>query len=295
MAMANESMEQVGVVDPKAERKRLNDEKKKLKQEQKAQKKEAKRRAKELALEEAGLQDDEEGGGFSAFIVTAVIIIVWLGILALLIKMDVGGFGSNVLAPVISDVPVLNKILPKSTETEVEDGESYGGYTNLKDAVDQIERLELQLEQAQSNINVDSEEIAQLKAEVERLSTFEANQIEFQRIKNQFYQEVVYAEKGPGAEEYARYYETMDPETAQNLYKEVVAEEAVSEEIKDYAQAYSEMKPAEAAAIFEEMTNNLDLAARILGVMEPDDRGAILGKMDPEIAARITKIMDPDT
>lgn len=293
--MANESMERTGTLDPKAERKRLSDEKKKLKQEQKAQKKEAKRRAKELALEEAGLQDDEEGGGFSAFIVTAVIIIVWLGILALLIKMDVGGFGSNVLAPVISDVPVLNKILPKSTETEVSDGESYGGYTNLKEAVDQIERLELQLEQAQSNMNVDSEEIAQLKAEVERLSTFEANQIEFQRIKNQFYQEVVYAEKGPGAEEYARYYESMDPETAQNLYKEVVAEEAVSQEIKDYAQAYSEMKPAEAARIFEEMTNNLDLAARILGVMEPDDRGAILGKMDPEIAARITKIMDPDT
>lgn len=293
--MANESMERTGTLDPKAERKRLSDEKKKLKQEQKAQKKEAKRRAKELALEEAGLQDDEEGGGFSAFIVTAVIIIVWLGILALLIKMDVGGFGSNVLAPVISDVPVLNKILPKSTETEVSDGESYGGYTNLKEAVDQIERLELQLEQAQSNMNVDSEEIAQLKAEVERLSTFEANQIEFQRIKNQFYQEVVYAEKGPGAEEYARYYESMDPETAQNLYKEVVAEEAVSQEIKDYAQAYSEMKPAEAARIFEEMTNNLDLAARILGVMEPDDRGKILGKMDPEIAARITKIMDPDT
>lgn len=295
MAMANESMEQVGVLDPKAERKRLNEEKKKLKREQKEQKKEAKRKAKELALEEAGLQDDEEGGGFSAFIVTAVIIIVWLGILALLIKLDVGGFGSNVLAPVISDVPVLNKILPKSTETEVSDGESYGGYTNLKEAVDQIERLELQLEQAQSNINVDSEEIAQLKAEVERLSTFEANQIEFQRIKNQFYQEVVYAEKGPGAEEYARYYETMDPETAQNLYKEVIAEEAVSKEIEDYAQAYSEMKPAEAAAIFEEMTNNLDLAARILGVMEPDDRGKILGKMDPEIAARITKIMDPDS
>lgn len=293
--MANENMEQVGTLDPKAERKRLNEEKKKLKQEQKEQKKEAKRRAKELALEEAGLEDDEEGGGFSVFIVTTVIIIVWLGILALLIKLDVGGFGSNVLAPIISDVPVLNKILPKSTETEVIDGESYGGYTNLRDAVEQIEKLELQLEQAQSNLNSDSEEISQLKAEVERLSTFEANQIEFQRIKNEFYQEVVYAEKGPGAEEYARYYETMDPETAQSLYKEVIAKEEESEEVKDYAQAYSEMKPKEAAAIFEEMTGNLDLAARILGVMEPDDRGAILGAMDPEIAAKITKIMDPES
>ena len=75
----------------------------------------------------------------------------------------------------------------------------------------------------------------------------------------------------------------------------MIAEDKESEEVLNYAKAYSEMKPKEAAAIFEEMTNNLDLAARILGVMEPDDRGAILGAMDPEIAARITKIMDPES
>lgn len=293
--MANENLEQQITVDPKAERKRLNEEKKKLKQEQKAQKKEAKKRAKELALEEANIADEDEGSTISVVIVTAIIIVVWLGILALLIKLDVGGFGSNVLAPILNDVPVLNKILPETEETEVSVGESYGGYNSLRDAVNQIERLELQLAQAQSNLDTDAEEIAKLKAEVERLSTFERNQIEFQRIKNEFYEEVVYAENGPGAEAYARYYEAMDPETAQNLYKEVIAEEKESEEVQNYAQAYSEMKPKEAAAIFEEMTNNLDLAARILGVMEPDDRGAILGAMDPEIAARITKIMDPES
>lgn len=293
--MANENLEQQVSVDPKAERKRLNEEKKKLKQEQKNQKKEAKKRAKELALEEANIVDEDEGSTISVVIVTAVIIIVWLGILALLIKLDVGGFGSNVLAPILGDVPVLNKILPKTEETEVSVGESYGGYSSLKDAVDQIERLELQLAQAQSNLDADAEEIAKLKAEVERLSTFERNQIEFQRIKNEFYEEVVYAENGPGAEAYARYYESMDPETAQNLYKEVVAEERETQEVQNYAQAYSEMKPKQAAAIFEKMTNNLDLAARILGVMEPDDRGKILGAMDPEIAARITKIMDPES
>ncbi len=293
--MANENLEQQVSLDPKAERKRLNEEKKKLKQEQKAQKKEAKKRAKELALEEANIVDEDEGSTISVVIVTAVIIIVWLGILALLIKLDVGGFGSNVLAPILGDVPVLNKILPETEETEVSVGESYGGYNSLRDAVDQIERLELQLAQAQSNLDADAEEIAKLKAEIERLSTFERNQIEFQRIKNEFYEEVVYAENGPGAEAYARYYESMDPETAQNLYKEVITEERESEEVENYAQAYSEMKPKEAAAIFEKMTNNLDLAARILGVMEPDDRGKILGAMDPEIAARITKIMDPES
>jgi flagellar motility protein MotE (MotC chaperone) len=43
------------------------------------------------------------------------------------------------------------------------------------------------------------------------------------------------------------------------------------------------------------MTNNLDLAARILKVMSADDRGAILGAMNSEVAAKITKIMDPES
>ncbi len=282
-------------IDVKAERKRLSEEKKKLKQEQKAQQKEAKARAKELAKEEASLDDEDEGGTASVIFVTLIIILVWLAILALLIKLDVGGFGSSVVAPLIKDVPILNRILPASEETETNVEGAYGGYTSLKDAVDDVERLKLQLEQAKSNTSADSEEIAKLKAEIERLSTFEKNQIEFQRIKNEFYEEVVYSDKGPGPEEYTKYYESMDPETAQNLYKEVVKEKAVSDEIKNYAQAYSEMKPKQAAAIFEKMTNNLALAAKILGVMEPDDRGKILGAMDSQIAAQITKIMDPDS
>lgn len=283
------------VIDTKAEKKRLKAEKKKLKQEQKNQRKEARQRAKELALEEANLSDDEESGGFSVFLVTAIIILVWLGIIGLLIKLDVGGFGSQVLAPVLSDVPVLNKILPESEETESTTGEDYGGYSNLKDAVNDVEALKVQLESAQATVNADAEKITELQNEVTRLKTFEDKQLEFQRIKNEFYEEVVYAEKGPGADEYIKYYESMDPETAENLYKEVVKKEAVSDEIKEYAQAYSEMKPKQAAAIFEGMTDNLDLVAKILGVMEPDDRGAILGVMDSTVAAKITKIMDPDS
>ena len=153
----------------------------------------------------------------------------------------------------------------------------------------------MQLESAQATVNADAEKITELQNEVTRLKTFEDKQLEFQRIKNEFYEEVVYAEKGPGADEYIKYYESMDPETAENLYKEVVKKEAVSDEIKEYAQAYSEMKPKQAAAIFEGMTDNLDLVAKILGVMEPDDRGAILGVMDSTVAAKITKIMDPDS
>lgn len=283
-------------LDTKAERKKLSEERKKIKAEQKAQRKEAKQRARELAQQEAALEDDEEeGGGFSVVLVTILIVIIWLAILALLIKLDVGGFGSGVLSPVLKDVPVINKILPGDSVTETTEEEAYGGYSSLKEAVDTLKTVELELERAQSQNQSDTTKIAELQAEIERLKTFEEKQVEFERIKNEFYEEVIYAENGPGAEEYQKYYESIDPTTAEYLYKQVVQQLEEDAAIEDYAKAYSEMKPKNAAAIFEKMTNNLNLVARILGEMSADDRGAILAAMDPEIAARVTKIMDPES
>lgn len=281
--------------DTKAEKKKLNDERKQLKSEQKAQRKEAKKRAKEIAAQEAALVEDEDTGGVSVVLVTVLIVIIWLAILALLIKLDVGRFGSEVLSPVLKNVPVVNMILPGDSITETTDGEAYGGYTSLKEAVDTIRELELELERAQSKTQTDSTEIAEMQAEIERLKTFEDKQVDFEKIKNQFYEEVIYAENGPGAEAYVAYYESMDPVTAEYWYKEVTEQLQEEQEIQEYAQAYSEMKPKAAAAIFEEMTNNLNLVARILNIMEPAQRGDILAAMDPEIAARITKLMDPES
>ena len=217
--------------------------------------------------------------------------------MCLIVKLDFGGFGSSVLTPILKDVPVVNKILPNHAQEVTEEAEEdpYGGYNDLREAVEYIKELELELERAQSAGTASTEEITQLKAEVERLKTFEDSQVEFQRIKTEFYEEVVYAENGPGIEEYRKYFEEMDPATAEYLYKQVVQEIEESDEVKDYAKAYSAMKPKEAAAIFEAMTDNLDLAARILGVMEAEDRGKILGVMDPEIASKLTKIMDPES
>ncbi len=289
-------MAEENIFEPGMDAKSIKEERKRLKAEQKAQRKEAKKRAKELADQEAELE--EEGSNIPIFLTTVAIVGIWLLILCVLIKLDVGGFGSGVLTPLLKDVPVVNKILPSETSLGQEGEEAedeYAGYTNLKEAVEQIKLLELQLEQADLKTSTLEDENTKLKEEVTRLKTFEASQVEFERIKTEFYEEVIYADKGPGVEEYQKYYESIDPATAEFLYKQVVAQLEESEEIQDYAQAYSEMKPKQAAAIFEEMTNNLDLAARILKEMTPEDRGDILGVMDAEIAAKLTKIMEPDS
>ena len=53
------------------------------------------------------------------------------------------------------------------------------------------------------------------------------------------------------------------------------------------------MKPKEAAAIFDTMTDNLKLVAQILDGMDADSRAAILGKMTSDTAAKVIEIMKP--
>lgn len=280
---------------PEMQLKQLKETKKQFAQEQKNQKKEAKRRAKEIEEQQKELDEQIDGSSVPIVFVTLFIILIWLGILGLLIKMDVGGFGSNVLTPIFKDVPVINKILPGESATELGSGETYGGYSSLKDAVDQIKKLELQIEQLQNSNITYTEQIESLKSEVERLKTFEDNQVAFQRIKEQFYEEVVYAENGPGADEYRAYYEEMDPTTAEILYKQVIGTVAADKQMQEYAKTFSNMDAASAADILESMTDNLELAAQILQTLDVASRGQIMGEMDASIAARITKLMAPNS
>ncbi|MDE7415005.1 MAG: hypothetical protein K2N44_01590 [Lachnospiraceae bacterium] len=278
---------------PEMQLKQLKESQKAFKQEQKNQKKEAKRRAKELENQERELDEQIDGTNTSVVVVTIFIIVIWLGILCLLVKMDVGGFGSNVLTPMLKDIPIVNKILPTESNTESTKENSYGGYSSIREAVEQITELEKKIEQLQNTNTAYAEQIEALKAEVQRLQTFEKNQVAFQQIKEQFYEEVVYAENGPGAEAYREYYEGMDPTTAEALYKQVIQEEAVNSRMRDYVATYSNMDAAKAASILGAMTDNLDLAADILSNLPASTRGSIMGEMDPAVAARITKIMNP--
>jgi len=277
--------------DRQAEREKLKEEKKRLKEEQKAQRKEAKQKAREIADQEEEIDGDP--GGLPVFLITAVIVAVWVAILCVLVKLDVGGVGSNILKPILKNVPVLSKILPNEHPRGEED--EYSNYSDLDEAIDQIRTLEQELQIAQEkNIGYEGE-IGELREEIERLKNFEDEKLEFEELKNEFYKEVVYAENGPGADAYRKYYEAFDPATAEYLYQQVIQEEAVNKEISDYAATYSGMKPKDAAAIFDTMTNDLDLVAKILGAMSAEDRGNILGQMDEENAARLTKMMDPDS
>lgn len=240
------------------------------------------------------VEGEEEKGGSKIVValVAILIILIWLAIFALCVRWDVGGFGSSVLEPVLKDVPVLNKILPDTEKESLIEDEKYP-YATLKEAVARIKELESQLENSQNSNTEDSTKISELQAEINRLKRYEDEQVNFENLKAEFYEQVVYADKAPDVDEYRKYYEEIEPDKAADLYKQVIKSQQASEEVQEYAKAYSSMKAAQAAKIFESMTDDLELAADILNAMGSDSRGAILGAMNPDIAAQITKIMEP--
>ena len=60
--------------------------------------------------------DESTGSKIVTVLIVLVIVVIWLAIFGVLIKLDVGNFGSEVLYPVLKDVPVVNMILPEPAQ-----------------------------------------------------------------------------------------------------------------------------------------------------------------------------------
>ena len=164
MAAEDELEQQAADPDPKAEKARLKAEKKQAKKDKRKNKK--------------GTGDDDEGqetvgSKIAVFFVTLLIIAIWLAIFALLIRADVGGFGSSVMRPLLKDVPYLNKILPPDADAENgENGATEDAqyrYASMDEAVAYIKELELELAAAQQSNEQEDAHTVQLEAEVARL------------------------------------------------------------------------------------------------------------------------------
>lgn len=297
-----------GPEDPKAAKAKLKADKKEYAKKLKEQRKAQKEQEREFADRTAEINGDN-AGGLATLVITFLIILIWLAIMALLVKLDVGGFGSDILAPLIKDVPYLNLILPdgavqKETETTqvvvdgtmVTDGTQEGAsLATLDDALAYIKRLEKALQSEMEQNSALTAENEKLKAEVARLEPFEQQQKSFYEEKAKFYEEIVYGENAPDAEQYQAYYEMIDPDNAAEIYKKIIQGQADDAAIKAFATTYSGMKAKSAAKIFDEMVkeNQITLVAKILAQMSVETRGDILAAMEEANAAKLTQLLEP--
>lgn len=308
MADENNAMMEGQGTESKADKKAV---KKAAKQEKKAQKAMAQEEKRRKKLEQAGAtpeeiqrameygtEYEEEGGSrLAVFFVTFIIIVIWLAILTLLIKMDVGGFGSTVLQPLLKDVPYVNRILPETDGVETDSTESKGSteypYATLDEAVARIKELEVELQDEKNQVSQKDERNAELEDLASQLEQYKANEAAFEAEKQKFDEEVVFSDKAPDINEYKTFYESIDPANAEAIYKQVIEQQQADEQLDAYVKIYSEMKPKQAAAIFDTMKDDLKLVAKILKAMKPESSASILGAMNQDTAAKLTKIMEP--
>lgn len=278
--MPEEAME-AGQDSKKEEKARKKEEKKKKKMEKKAAKQES----------EAAEEQETVGGKIIVAFATIVIIAIWLGILALLVRLDVGGFGSTVAYPLLKDVPYFSEILP---EVRPDDGaDPDHPYSTLDEAVAKIKELEEELASAKQENKDGGAKIEDLQSQVRKLRKYRDNEAEFETLKQEFYEEVVFGDNAPAITEYQKFYEAIEPDNAEVLYKEVVEQAQYDSKVDSYVKTYSSMKPKAAAAVFDTMTDNLSLVKRILEKMSSEERAAILAAMNQDTAAKLTEMLEP--
>lgn len=242
---------------------------------------------------ETGEEEKESVGSKIGLVVIALfIILIWLAIIGVAIKADIGGFGSSVLYPLLKDVPYVNRILPE-VEPQSPEEEAYK-FATMDEAVERIKELELQLTEAENVNREQADSIASLQEQADELARYKEEEAEFELVKEKFYEEVVLSDSAPDINEYRTYYESIDPENAEILYRQVVEQTVYDEQLEDYVKTYSTMKPKAAAQIFDTM-EDMNLIARILQNMDAQTRGDILSNMDSDKAAKLTQMMEPDS
>ena len=242
-------------------------------------------------------EEEKKSNKLIIVLVTVLIVLIWLAIFVLLVKLDVGGFGSKVLYPVLKDVPVINKILPAASDEQIGIDSKYP-YTTLSEAIARIQELENENLSLNEAISQNADTIASLTAEVARLSPYEAYQKNYEELKRQFDEQIVFGNDYTGnyaadPDTYISWYEKMDPENAAAIYQMAIGERASSQVIVDLAKTYSKMKAAQAATILEEMTGDEEKVASILANMSQANAASILQNMTSIYAAKITLLMYP--
>lgn len=229
----------------------------------------------------------KKGNKILSAIIAILIILIILGIFAICVKLDVGGLGNNVLRPLIKDVPVINKILPKPSDEQLIEENNYG-YEDITEAVEQIKKLQEENDKLKKDYDDIYDEAAEYLEEITRLKEFEEKQLTYEKLIKQFNEEIVFNKNAPDLSEYKKYYESIYPENAAEIYRQVIEQFHVDETITNLANTYGNMDPAAAAQAIQDL-DDITLACKILSSMSQKKMAAIMNEMPSEFAADITE------
>ena len=194
------------------------------------------------------------------------------------------GLRDTLTENVVRQIPIVNNLLSAPDPLE--------GYEAMsqEELIDEINYLQNIIDERDAQIAGMNNRIELYLQDIARLQEFEDQHVRFREDKAVFDQMI--AENDPQA--FVRFYESISPENAADLYPEASATARYDAEMKKYIRDFQAIDEKRAAAILEELVlTDMNLVVLILDNLNSEQSGAILGEMEPENASAVSRIRAP--
>ena len=239
-------------------------------------------------------------GGISHSIIVVllallVVAVVSFGVFYFAVKNNVNGLADTV-RPMIKEHPILKVALPKIYDpedpaymTEKELQQKYNEYREktrlLNESLDEAQNT---IDQLQKEAQSTSDSAALLAQNQAILEAVKAEQSKLEEEKKRLSDLIA---KGD-TKSFRDYYQKVDKETAEAVYKEIMTEEIKLEEKGALSKPFSIMDPASAAKVLEELyERDQQTLLDVFEGLKSNAAALILEEMNAKTAANITKLL----
>ncbi|HHW23184.1 MAG TPA: hypothetical protein GXX26_09945 [Clostridiaceae bacterium] len=235
---------------------------------------------------------------FVIFLALLVVAVVSFGVFYFFARNNIYGFAYTV-KPLIENHPVLKKILPEELLGHDPDDPKY---LTEKEILKKYEEYRKKVKDLSESLEKANQEIERMERENLTAQDAEAILIENQAVLESIKQEqkALETEKKAFSEMIARgdkegfrqYFEKVDKETAESIYKEIIENTKREEELAKLAKPFAEMEPRRAAGVLAELfSNDKEKALDIFEGLKAGAMALILENMDAKVAADIVSML----
>lgn len=232
-------------------------------------------------------------GLFAFLTALAIVIVIVFGGLSLIIKSNFNGIADNNRNQ-IEKIPILRRALPKAPEDydpydpkNLTDKELVEMYEEFRKRNSELIKEKEEMEKTISELKSAKDEYRELEGKYEKLKK------DFEDEKARISEKELIADRllaSGNSEDFKEFFAMIDPENAQKIYEELIVQEAVEQEVIEFARIYQTMDAGAAAKIFEELGDaKIDLVVYTLKNMNNKNAALILEEMNENYAAKVTE------
>ena len=251
-------------------------------------------------VDQNGDAGEKKGGGFIFAIVSLlasllVIVAVLAGFLFVIVKFNALGVAET-YRDSIAKVPLLNIALPQEEKTDpaemtfselmavydtkiAENEELKGDLDNANKRVEELSKAKSELD---AQLMIDGEKTEQL---MQQVLAYEANKKQLDDLKYDL--DRIIAEGD--TEAFAKYYEGVSPEVAQEIYAQIIQTQKSDDEKTKFIKLFQTLDTKASAQIIDTLGSaRIDFITDTLGSLKKDVAAEIIANLTPELAAQVT-------